>query len=373
MFKKFQSDILFTGYYGQLNTGDDAFIEVTSWGAEKYWNKNGSIFLGREENLPYTLRSIRGYPLSFPKTTAIQNKLLISSTDYLISAGGSILCSKFHNRDIKNYALKEKVKGRQVKLGGIGVSVGPFKTVEDEKAIQNYLYNLNFLAVRDQASFDYLKSLDLPFEPVNAFDLAALLPEIYGLKKKKAKDSNKKVIGVSVCPVETISNINPEAEKMRNKKTVELLSLLDKNENIHFKFFVINGHKTFGDYNLTKEIISQVSPASFELVEYNKNTEFMWNSVINCDFVISTRLHAAIFSCFGNTPFMLNEYHRKCSDFLEDVGYHSEYRLFNNEYDPLEKSQQIIEIINNKINYKLPTRLNEMKCKAEYNFTKVDL
>lgn len=38
-FENFRSDILFTGYYGQMNTGDDAFVQVASWGASKYWKK----------------------------------------------------------------------------------------------------------------------------------------------------------------------------------------------------------------------------------------------------------------------------------------------------------------------------------------------
>ena len=30
--------IVYEGFYGYKNAGDDAFIEVSSWGAEKYWN-----------------------------------------------------------------------------------------------------------------------------------------------------------------------------------------------------------------------------------------------------------------------------------------------------------------------------------------------
>lgn len=371
--KKFQSEILFTGYYGQLNTGDDAFLEVSSWGAEKYWNKTNIIFLAKNENLPKVLRSIRGYPVSMPRTTAIQNKILISSTDYLISAGGSILCSKFHTRDIKNFALEEKKKGKKIKLGAIGVSIGPFKTIEDEKAIVNYLKNLDFLSVRDQASYDFLKSLNLKYEPVNAFDLAALLPEIYGIKRKPYLEIGKKVIGISVCPVESISGANIRFENKRNDRTIELLKLLDKNKNIHFKFFVINGHKVVGDHKLTEEVINRVSPSSYELINYNKNTKFIWDEISSCDFVISTRLHAAIFACFSNTPFMLNEYHKKCSDFLDNVGYNLKYRLFNDEYDVLEKSETITKILNSESEYEAPTRVGEMAKKAELNFVGVDL
>lgn len=375
MLNKFQSDILFTGYYGEKNTGDDAFVEVAAWGAKKYWNKDNSIFLAKEENLPKVLSSIRGYPFSFPKTTFIQNKLLISSANYLISAGGSTLFSKFHPRDIKSLALEEKRKRKNIKLGAIGVSIGPFKTIEDEKIIKNYLKNLSFLSVRDQTSFDYLKSLDLPYSPVNAFDLAALLPKIYEVdaKPKLGQSKDKKVVGVSVCPVESISGDNINLENIRNKKIIELLKILNKNKDIHFKFFVINGNDRVGDYNLSCEIINQVSPFNYDLVNYNKYTRSIWEEIQQCDFIISTRLHAAIFACFSDIPFMLNEYHRKCSDFLDNVGYNYHYRLFNNEYDVVEKAETILNILNGRVNYVMPTKIKEMEEMAELNFTGVEI
>src|SRR5690554_6876347 len=130
MYKKlFKSDLLFTGYYGQLNTGDDAFIEVASWGAEKYWHKTNNIFLAKQENLPFTNKKIKGYPFSIPKTYRLQSRILLSSTNYLISAGGSTIHSKLEANNIKRLAVESKIKGSKIKIGGIGVSIGPFKTL----------------------------------------------------------------------------------------------------------------------------------------------------------------------------------------------------------------------------------------------------
>ena len=214
--KSFDSDILFTGYYGHSNTGDDAFVEVASWGAEKYWNKSKSIFLAKQDNLPITSKKIKGYPFSIPKTYSLQRRLLLSSTDYLISAGGSTIHRELETNNIKRLAVESKKKGSKIMVGGIGVSIGPFKTLIDEKSTIEYLKNIDFLAVRDKTSFDFASSLNLPYETVDAFDLAALLPEIYGIKMQNNL-SSKKVIGISVCPYESISNTaNIENEKKRN-------------------------------------------------------------------------------------------------------------------------------------------------------------
>ncbi|ENX17024.1 hypothetical protein F894_00156 [Acinetobacter sp. CIP 51.11] len=371
----FNSDILFTGYYGQLNAGDDAFIEVTSWGAKKYWNKNENIFLAKESNLPITTNKIRGYPLTIPKTYRFQNRFLLASTNYLISSGGSTLHHELLKNDIKRIAVESKIKGsNKIKIGGIGVSIGPFRSIKDEKAIIEYLKNIDFLAVRDQASFDYVQNLDLPYNVVNAFDLAALLPEIYDFSEKRNKINGKKVIGVSVCPVESITNLNNlNQENKRNSNINELLKTIDKNENVHFKFFIINGHSVFGDLELTKKTIESVNPLSYEIVYYTRDTRRIWNEISDCDFIISTRLHAAIFACFSETPFMLNEYHRKCKDFLDNVDYDKKFRMFDDEYDYKEKANLIISVLNNDNKYIKPKKNDEMKIRASLNFTGVKI
>lgn len=371
--KSFDSDILFTGYYGHSNTGDDAFVEVASWGAEKYWNKSKSIFLAKQDNLPITSKKIKGYPFSIPKTYSLQRRLLLSSTDYLISAGGSTIHRELETNNIKRLAVESKKKGSKIMVGGIGVSIGPFKTLIDEKSTIEYLKNIDFLAVRDKTSFDFASSLNLPYETVDAFDLAALLPEIYGIKMQNNL-SSKKVIGISVCPYESISNTaNIENEKKRNATVVELLKILNREENIHFKFFIINGHAKVGDQKLTKETIEKVSPDSYEVIPYTRKTQSVWDAIASCDFIISTRLHAAIFACFSNTPFMLNEYHRKCGDFLENIGYEESLRMFDSEYQPKTTAKDIIEILNDKSKYIYPKRIDEMRNLAELNFTGVDL
>ncbi|WP_201555133.1 polysaccharide pyruvyl transferase family protein [Psychrobacter sp. 72-O-c] len=367
-----KSEILFTGYYGQQNTGDDAFLEVASWGAEKYWHKSNSIFLSRKKGLPVLCKDIRGYPLSIPKTYRLQEKLLLSSTDYLISAGGSTMSRELQADNIKRLAIERKKKNSKIRIGGIGVSIGPFKTIKDEKSTVEYLKNIDFLAVRDQASFDFLTSLDLPYKPVNAFDLAALLPEIYGVQKKELLLNNKKVVGISVCPFESIVDDNKiENEYKRNAKIISLLKILNKKEDIHFKFFIINGNPIVGDLQLTRETIGKVSPNSYEIINYNKETRATWNEISSCDFIISTRLHAAIFACFSDTPFMLNEYHRKCGDFLDNIDYDESLRLFDSEYNPTEKANTIINILNDQSNYIYPKKICEMKKKSELNFTGV--
>jgi polysaccharide pyruvyl transferase WcaK-like protein len=369
-----KSDIIFTGFYGQLNTGDDAFVEVASWGAKNIWKKERCRFLAKTDKLPKTIIPAKGYPLSIPKSYGLQANFLLDNTDSLIFAGGSTIHSKMSVNSVRMKALQKKVAGCKMKIGGIGVSIGPFKSSEDQNAVESYLKQMDFLAVRDQMSFDYVSTLDLPYQPINAFDLAALLPEIYNYEKSHISYDGKKIVGISVCPYESVQKgLDVTKEERRNKMLVDLLTQIDKEGNVHFKFYIINGSDVIGDKKLTMETIDKVLPNSYEIVDYSSSTQTIWESIANCDFMISTRLHAAIFACFAYTPFMLNEYHRKCSDFLDNIAYNEEYRLFDSEYDVKEKAGQILDILYHKNIYRLPSRVETMKERAKLNFTKINL
>ncbi|MFD1771521.1 polysaccharide pyruvyl transferase family protein [Sphingobacterium suaedae] len=370
----FKTDILFSGFYGQLNTGDDAFVEVASWGAKKYWNKDHNRFLAKETNLPKTITPTKGYPFSIRNTYGLQAEFLLNRSKAFVFAGGSTIHSKMPANSIRMKALEKRQKKYEFRLGAIGVSVGPFKTASDEAAVIEYLKRMDFLAVRDQASFDYVSSLSLPFTPVNAFDLAALLPEIYDYQPSSFQQSVKKCVGISVCPYESVQKgLDPEDEIRRNNMLVDLIKELSKEDDLHFKFYIINGSEKIGDQKLTLETIAKANPKSYEVIAYSSSTESIWRSIADCDFIVSTRLHAAIFACFAGTPFMLNEYHRKCSDFLDSVGYPTKYRLYNSEYSIKEKADMIIDVVRDKRKYSTPIKVEQMRDQAKLNFIKIQL
>src|SRR5690606_32322540 len=153
--------------------------------------------------------------------------------------------------------------------------------------ISEYLKYLDFLAVRDQASYDIVTQLDLPYQPVNAFDLAALLPQVY-TGYVPTPNAGKKVVGVSVCPYESIvDKENISIEIKRNDMLSALLRAIDAREDVHFKFLVINGNERVGDMSLTQEMIRRSNLKSVEIVPYQRETKLMWRQIQSCDFVIA--------------------------------------------------------------------------------------
>ena len=359
--------ISYTGFYGFQNTGDDAFLEVCAWGGAKFWNAKDNVFLG--SNLPVLENDFSSLSPSLIKgDNRIKSFFKISNSDYFISAGGSTF-SDFKSLSLKDVALKiQKTINPKLEIGAIGVSVGPFKSVEAEKRVENYLKKMSFLAVRDQKSYDYVSSLNLPYKPVNAFDLAALLPFVYKDKPKVNASKKKKVIGISVCNYETYVGGDLHNEKRRNDFYINLLKELP-DDDVIYRFFYFNGNKNIGDKKITDYIISKVNKKNIEIIDYQYNVYKSWCLISECDLVVSTRLHASIFACYANIPFFLVEYHRKCTDFLDSVGQVKEHRLGDADV-PYEKVVLKINEILYDNKSVLPSKIEETKEKALLNFTK---
>lgn len=355
------------------NSGDDAFLEVSAWGASTYWNVRDISFWGSD--LPQIQRPANSLKKSSNKFFAYYDKFqkLICSTHF-ISAGGSTFHSVFPQNDIRRSSLSKKHIFKKYKVGAIGVSIGPFKNTESESFIFDHLKRMDFLALRDKRSYEIALSINLPYKPIQAFDLAALLPKVYSdtVEKVFPRNSEKKIIGISLCNVESyVRNGDLENEKRRNNKISELLVHLAKNNAYRLCFFVFNGSSLNGDLSLTREMIEKLKSIGFhnyEIVPYLGHVQNTWTEIKKCDLVISTRLHAGIFACYANIPFFLVEYHRKCTDFLEDVGQNDKYRIFDADFSVAEIHKEINEILMND-NYLKPTKIYETQQLSTKNFT----
>jgi len=338
--------LLFTGYYGQFNTGDDIFCVISDWAARKFWKQDKVKFLGR--NLPMRLD---GSALK----SGIKKKNYIKGQFYLevllqgilntkiVYSGGSLFHSEVKGFK-KDNIFKQYQKKGLIQLGAVGVSLGPYRSTNARNSIKAFLSAFSFLALRDRRSFEDAMEMQLPIQVVEAFDLAALLPLIYPISKIENKDP---VLGVSICNYESFVNGDLKKEKNRYKKILGCINRLVKRiPNLQIKILVFNAHPIVGDIDLSNKMKQNIpDKINVERVDYNRNPYHMWRSISQCDAVLSTRLHAGIFSCFSETPFIQIEYHKKCSDFLNDVGYMDDFRIGDFEATEQEVSDKLIELL----------------------------
>ena len=359
--------IVYEGYYGYKNAGDDSFVEVCAWGAKKYWSCENNFFVGKD--LPQTLNNIKTenkIPY-FKGLDRLKMFLAFNKANFIISAGGSTF-SKIPSHSNKSLA-KFYSDFSKTKLGAMGVSLGPFKNSKEENIVKDYLRSLSFLSLRDTVSYNYAKSIDnLPYVPIKAFDLAALLPLVYNYNEPKNNEfSEKKVLGISICNYESYSMGDINKEQKRNLFFEELIMLFSHKTNIIFKVFIINDHPTLGDRKISNELIRNIPSERVTIVNYKKNLKKTWLEISSCDCMISTRLHASIFACYAKIPFFLIEYHRKCADFLDDVGQTKKYRLYDADISPNEAFNIISRAIFE--NYIYPKNIKLTMDLAKKNFT----
>ncbi len=363
--------VLFSGYYGEMNTGDDAFCCVASWGAKTYWQTEQIGFFSHL--IP---QGIEGEPIfsksegSFRGQRSIESALKTTfSWPNVVFAGGSV----FHDNlnFYRNY-LRSMAKLKILNVGAIGVSLGPFKSVELLKENEKLLRNFSFLVLRDKKSFEIASEMNLPYQPVEAFDLAALMPRIYALpQKNNGLAVHKPVLGVSVCHYEKFVNGDSANEERREKETLRLLLETSKKTAFRVRLFVFNGNSFHGDETLTNQFAETLrnNNIEVEIVPYNLETRITWQKIAECDAVLAIRLHAAIFACFADVPFIMVEYHRKCTDFLNDVAYPQQYRVGDMTVDMPGAVRVLSELLETKPSLKL--NLEALTRKAELSFTQI--
>ena len=353
---------LFTGFYGYKNTGDDLFVLLASYAAKKYWKNsnfsilsaNGPIVDGVE--IKYAIQSEQGRLKAL-----VQKYLTILRANYVILAGGSILHSKPKIGSYR-WLLYLLMRSHILKVSAIGVSLGPFKTSNDYEDIKKIISNFQFLVLRDKESYALANRMELPFTPVMGADLAFILPELLKDINLQLLPRKKNTIGVSVCHFERYYSGDMDNEKRRELAIFEVLNDLKNKKDIFFKFFVINGHDKKGDEKYTHELIHQLElqKDAYEIIPYSVNTLSTVQEISECSFIFSVRLHAAIIAAALDIPSILIEYHRKCTDYLDDMGINDQWRVGDIQIEKTLILDKIDHILNSHMDEFYPKRLEKI-------------
>ncbi len=323
-----QMKVAFTGYYGFDNYGDDLFSVVCWLAAQRYWPKvQVSIIVPPGPHLRGISAKVPGVlpKECYNRTDVLGLACRISSmvravirSDMIIFGGGSVFStgSLTTIRRLQEWASRHQL----ARFAAIGVSFGPFLSRDDEKRCQDFLRNFEYVSVRDQASYEALKSISLPFEPVLARDLAGMLPALLG--KQPIISSQKLILGVAPCN-------NSGGNGWQRDVLFEAVINFAKRTDATVRSFILNGHPVFGDEALASDLAERLvkNDISVEIVRLNDGALNVWERIAECNLMLSVRLHGAISAYLCRIPFALVEYHEKCAEFAKDVGQRDQLRL----------------------------------------------
>lgn len=307
--------IFFKGYYGFENIGDDIFVHIADWYIKNYNNQIQPIFIGR--TLPYGINYIK------TKNKMEKNfydlKYLIKS-DYIIYWGGSTFTRIGKVKDLKYYISKFNCISK--KFLAYGISVGPFISQEKENAVLELLSKSNYVGVRDYESLKYSNNYRF------SFDMAILTPSVFPVNKEE-KQNRKWNIGINLCEADNLNEYINYIEEFCINETEKINQI---------RIYIFNGNADIDrEYSikLYKKLIK--CNLNVEIIPYTLDTKEFIQNFVNIDFLFGTRLHSAIIAYAYDIKFILNEYHEKCTAFLETI---------NNplRYDVLEEGFTIEQI-----------------------------
>lgn len=348
--------ILFTGYYGFNNFGDDLFGWACVNGIERLGNEYVPVILsppisGINAEYLVSERLARLYK----KQNIIGSLIRVIYMIYgclryrdVVLSGGSVISSG--SSLFTRYVQYFFVKLGFCRLSAIGISVGPFSSGKDRNKAKMFINSLNYLTVRDEASLQECRIMGLEVEANLYNDLAGCVP----LSTIGNVNIDNKVLGVSVCRYESIIGADVENEILRNRAIFDGLTDFALKNDMKVKIIVLNANEIVGDISISKDLSLYLRQrgVSAEVIDY-VNPILTLKVIAECNMFFSVRLHGAISAYLLNVPFILVEYHIKCRDFLDYIGYEQENRITANLTNKRPVQQSLEEIYKHKNKYSL--------------------
>lgn len=327
--------ILFTGYYGFNNFGDDLFPLACINGSSLYLKDCECYILsppiaGIEGNYLVPAHLAKLYRHSGLLGKLVRLVFMVVGAFWcgnLVLAGGSTIASGSSLRmaRIQYYLALLGV----CNVSAIGVSVGPFWSDKDRQLAASFIKNLKYFSVRDLSSVVECQKLGLSEVPHYFGDLAGALPLEPFLKSEDQRNTGApKVLGVSVCRYESYVAGNLEVEEYRNLAIFQGVLAFAKESQCSVSVIVLNANADLGDCEISNKLFLFLKKEGVDVSISNYVGPYAALQAIHaCDLFFSVRLHGAIVAYLMNIPFSLVEYHHKCKAFINSIGRHHDCRL----------------------------------------------
>jgi len=300
-----------SGYYGFANAGDEAMLTAM---IEALTTVDPEVKITVISGNPTDTRRRHGveavYRLNYPEIMRAMAK-----SDLLISGGGSLLQDVTSNRSLYYYLsimILAKKLGTPVMLYAQGI--GPVRG-NLAKGAMRYIGNMvDLITVRDDASYDELKSLGVKKPPVyvTADPVLALHPvdcEIgRSILRRYNLDGATPLIGLSAR----------EWKDWAYYKQV-LATALDKIVEEFDAKVVFLPMQWPDDLEVARRIMGRMRRPAVLLEDEFTTSEFL-GLVGSLDMLIGIRLHALIFAAVMQVSMIGVSYDPKIDRFLESIG-----------------------------------------------------
>jgi polysaccharide pyruvyl transferase WcaK-like protein len=321
--------IFLSGYYGQKNTGDDALAAVICWGLHKYLKPMYIDIASPPLVVPNGV-PIRFLPQKlFPGHLRLVKSFRLMKSNLWVLGGGSIL------HDTLGLNLLQKMRRtisryRKVARGkviGLSLSLGPIRSQVAYRLLGDILDLMDFIAVRDEASWRLAAALGFTEKCLLSIDQAVLLPLI-NLPRVEVNLRKDDVPVVSVAPCDYhrfVNKTQAHLDVQRNQAIAQALADLARHTGISVRLIAFNGHPLYGDARAIEQIKKLLPSNKINVIAYCANPIYAFQQIQTSTCIIATRLHAAIFAFSAGVPFIVISYHPKVKEFAKYIGVPEKY------------------------------------------------
>jgi len=297
------SRVLFSGYYGLGNAGDEA---VLAGGIELLRRQRTDVEIAVLSQDPAATRALHGVE-AFPRMQLSALRAALRGCDLLLSGGGSLLQYATSRRSLYYYLFvlwQAQRLGRRTMVFAQGM--GPLQGRLSRRMTAAILRRTDAITVRDRDSADLLRALGVisPAPVLSADPAFALTPERTPRVEALLADLPRPRLAVAPrpCPGD-LPALNEVIEALRARKPG--LSVLA------WALYPAQ------DEPLCRRLLSELGGGALA----SGLTPREWMALAaECDVVLGTRLHALIFAAAQGAPFLGLDYDPKVGAFLREAG-----------------------------------------------------
>lgn len=248
--------------------------------------------------------------LHLPFYNKFINHSIIKGADYFIDASGFFFSDQF-NLGKEDFAFWSKqlsaYKGQGTKIVFLPQAFGPIENDFTKKIIKVINEYSNLIFVREQVSYNYLKSLDIDMDKIKIYpDFTSLVSGIFPTKYESLKD------GICIIP----NNKMVEQGIISMDKYVKMLSEIIKIcSKLNHKVYLLN-HEGLGDKKIMIACKSHLGENIELVTELNAlEVKGLIGSAYLC---ISSRFHGVASSLNSGVPCLATSWSYKYGELFKD-------------------------------------------------------
>jgi polysaccharide pyruvyl transferase WcaK-like protein len=333
--------VLLKGYYGQCNTGDDALLAASAWGARQTLGERIAL-TAVASSLPTFPGSDRIHAL-YPPVRRWRGEARVRlwvealRSRAVLFGGGSV----FHaGAGLTQVETLLRLVGHGPHVAA-GVSIGPLRSLAEERACARVLRRLAFLGLRDPASAELARSLAPRVASRLTFDLAPLLLVLGN--GESVPPARRRGVGLALCDFERFTGGDRRRDDLRRARLAEVVRALDRDAVDELVLVDFNGDPTRGDAPIHAEMASVAREAGLPVrrIPYDPRPLEVLRTVASLRAMVAMRLHGAVFGYLARTPTLILAYHPKCRGWAEQIRAPAELVHDSVDFDPAAVARTI--------------------------------